>query len=234
MVSQKKFTTSGNLLMTDVIIVLGNYLCDDGSLSLINRERCFHALELLKTRNSALLLLSGGKANTLAPQSEAEAMRQYFLLNGVSDDIIITESQSKNTFENVKFCMEIIKKIDFSELFLVSSSYHINRWYFNPIRFFKKYHDIKVAPVACFDSNVIRLTPFEKERQTTLVIFSKNKQLSQITKRFDGNLFALKIKTKQKDNKKTTLFLGTEDQLNSVTNHIKKLYGIEKLDTQRI
>ena len=219
--------------MTDIIIVLGNYLNDDGSLSLVNRERCFRALELLDSQVSALLILSGGRVNKNAPHSEAEAMRQYFLSQGVSDDIIIIEDQSKNTFENAKYCMEIIRKLDWRELFLVSSSYHINRWYFNPIKFFKKYHKVSVTPVVCFDSNVMEITPFEKDKQSTLVVFNKKKQLVEIAKEFYGNIFAIKINSKQKENKKSTPFLGTEAEVQSVVAQIKKLYGIENLDLQR-
>ncbi len=231
---RKKFTTSGNFLMTDIIIVLGNYLNDDGSLSLINRERCFHALKVLKGRQSALLILSGGKANGKAPHSEAEAMRQYFLSYGVSENLIITESQSKNTFENVKFCMDIIRRIGFGEIFLVSSSYHINRWYFNPVRFFKIYHNMVVTPVACFDSSVFMVTPFDKDRKSTLVVFSNKKQLDNMANRFEGNIFAIKIKTKQKQGKKTTTFVGTEEETDKVASYIKNLYGIENLEIQRI
>lgn len=219
--------------MSDIIIVLGNYLLDDGSLSLVNRERCFHAYTIFDSNNS-ILLLSGGKANTVAPFSEGQAMKNFFADKGIDEKFILVEEKSKNTFENAKYCAEMLKERQWKRLILVSSSYHINRGYFNPVSFFSKYQNLKVNPVACFDSGITAINMFDKERESELVIYSSVKKLSKYTNDNGKNYFAIKRKGKQQINAAKLRFWDNDANAKELTEHLKDIYQIDKVSLKRI
>ena len=52
---------------------------------------------------------SGGKGNNEII-AEGVAIKNYLLKQGISKDEIIVEDKSKNTYENIKFSSELIKK----------------------------------------------------------------------------------------------------------------------------
>ncbi len=219
--------------MSDIIIVLGNYLLDDGSLSLVNRERCFHAYSIF-LKNNSILLLTGGKANTNAPLSEGEAMKNFFLGKGVGEELVIVEDKSKNTFENTKFCAEILRTIKRENVILVSSSYHINRGYFNPIKFFAKYQKLAVIPSACFDSGIKQVNEFRQERESELVIYSKTKKLLEHTNNERKNYFAIKRKGKQQYDNVKMRFWDSDANAKELVEHLKVIYNLDKISVQRI
>lgn len=220
--------------MSDIIIVLGNYLVDDGSLSLINRERCFHAYGLYKSSKNCVLLLSGGVVNEKAPCSEAEAMKRYFLALGVAENAIITETKSRNTFENTKFCGEILASMEYNKLILVSSSYHVNRGYFNPVKFFARYTHLSVMPFPCFDSG-IKLIKFSEEiKDTELIVYKNKKHMLAYTDASNKNCFAIRLKGKQQINKEKIQFFDNTANINELTKIIKNIYGVSSIAVVRI
>ena len=62
-----------------VVIVLGNRLNDDGSITKIQEERLKMALELEEMFHPDYFILSGGLANPIPQLTEAEAMYNYLV-----------------------------------------------------------------------------------------------------------------------------------------------------------
>jgi uncharacterized SAM-binding protein YcdF (DUF218 family) len=85
----------------DCVIVLGAAIKGTTVLPIL-KIRLEKSLEYLKNNPSALIIVSGGQLSG-EDISEAEAMKQYLISNGVSADRIFKEDRSKNTLQNIKF-----------------------------------------------------------------------------------------------------------------------------------
>lgn len=124
-----KHTPKGN---KDYIIILGCKIKEDGTLFPLLKSRVDKAIEFAntqkkKTGKNIIFVPSGGKGNDEII-SEAEAMKNYLLEQGINKKNIIIENKSKNTFENIKFSNEIIKdKTDEKSIVFCTSNYHVFR-----------------------------------------------------------------------------------------------------------
>lgn len=124
------------------LVVLGNRLNDDGSMSdaLLARLQMTLALE----GGYDVVLLSGGTANLKAGISEAEKMYAWLVEKGMRAEKLIVENRSRTTKENAKFCRPLLERLSLDEVALLSSADHIDRRYLNPSKLFKRY--AKVTP----------------------------------------------------------------------------------------
>ena len=108
----------------DYIIVLGAGIKGKKVTPLL-AGRIDKGIELLKYNPNAKLILSGG----MGPGEdipEGVAMAAYAKDKGVSDERIIVEDKSKNTYENLLFSSKLIDKEN-PKLALVTTSYHVFR-----------------------------------------------------------------------------------------------------------
>lgn len=111
----------------DAIIVLGAAVQGDvPSRSLADRLNT--AVKYHKENPEAVIVVSGGKG----PQenvTEAYAMEQYLIKNGVSKDKIIKEENATSTYENFLYSKEILdKNLEAGyKVSFVSNEYHIYR-----------------------------------------------------------------------------------------------------------
>ena len=108
----------------DYIIVLGAGIKGKRVTPLL-AGRIDKGMELLKYNPNAKLILSGG----MGPGEdipEGVAMAAYAKDKGVSDERIIVEDKSKNTYENLLFSSKLIDKEN-PKLALVTTSYHVFR-----------------------------------------------------------------------------------------------------------
>lgn len=108
-----------------VVIVLGNRLNDDGTISKIQEERLNLAMEIEKEFNPDYFILSGGVANPLAKISEADAMYNYLVNKGFNKDKLIKEDKSYSTVENAKYSVPIAKALNPDVIMVCTSSYHL-------------------------------------------------------------------------------------------------------------
>lgn len=111
-------------------VVLGFALNDDGSMKdeLIGRLRV--ALESAqKYPNAYIACTGGGTAKENAEATEADQMAQWLVDQGVDEDRVIVENNSKNTVQNAQFTYAILREsypmID--SLVMITSDYHIPR-----------------------------------------------------------------------------------------------------------
>lgn len=114
----------------DYIIILGCKIKRDGSLTPLLKGRVDRAIEfrneqLKSTGKDLIFVPSGGKGNDEII-SEAEAMKNYLLEQGIKEKNILVENKSKNTYENIKFSNKLINDKK-SNIGFSTTNYHVMR-----------------------------------------------------------------------------------------------------------
>ena len=116
----------------DFILILGCQIKKDGSLTNLLKGRVDRAIEFSKmqkekTGKDIVFIPSGGKGNDEII-SEAQAMKDYLIGQGIKEENILMEDKSKNTFENIKFSNKIIKeKKENAKVAFSTTKYHVFR-----------------------------------------------------------------------------------------------------------
>lgn len=114
----------------DYMIILGCQIKKDGTLTPLLKGRVDRAIEFRNNQMEAtgkdlIFIPSGGKGNDEII-SEAEAMKNYLLKEGIKNKNILLEDKSKNTYENIKFSNKLIddKKTNIA---FSTTNYHVLR-----------------------------------------------------------------------------------------------------------
>ena len=115
--------------MRKIVIVLGNRLNDDGTISKIQEERLKMAIELENLYNPEYFILSGGLANPKAGITEAKAMYDYLVSKGINEKKLILEDRSLSTVENAKYSVPLAERLGAEMIIICSSLYHFG----NPV-----------------------------------------------------------------------------------------------------
>ena len=116
----------------DYIIILGCKIKKDGSLTKLLKGRVDRAIEFSKmqkekTGKEILFVPSGGKGSDELI-SEAQAMKNYLIEQGIEEDKILIEDKSKNTFENIKFSNKLINdNLKNAKIAFSTTNYHVFR-----------------------------------------------------------------------------------------------------------
>ena len=116
----------------DFIIILGCWFREDGTLPPLLRGRADRALAFWRmqrdrTGKEAAFIPSGGQGRN-EPMPEAEAMRRYLLSQGIEDRLILPETRSANTWENMRFSGIIAREANAEgKAVFATSSYHVFR-----------------------------------------------------------------------------------------------------------
>ena len=114
----------------DYMLILGCQVRKDGTLTPLLKGRVDRALkfrndQLKATGKDLIFVPSGGKGNDEII-SEAEAMKNYLIEQGIKSKNILVENKSTNTYENIKFSNKLINNkkanIGFS-----TTNYHVLR-----------------------------------------------------------------------------------------------------------
>ena len=106
------------------VLVLGAK-ANNGKLSKTLINRLDTTVEYLNKHKNAKAVLCGGKEDN-NELSQAEYMQRYLIEKGISKERLIAETNSKNTYENIKFALEKLDKKP-SEIRVISSDYHLFR-----------------------------------------------------------------------------------------------------------
>lgn len=102
-----------------------------GGISMIP-NRVEQAIFLYEKGQIDRILVSGGIGylNTDRKNLEADKLQSYLLNKGIPKNDILVEDKSRNTHENIKFFLEVLKKeytLKNLKLALISSDFHIRR-----------------------------------------------------------------------------------------------------------
>lgn len=92
----------------DYVIVLGARVKETG-ISKSLKKRLDKAIEYIDENPGTILVLSGGQGED-EPVSEAAAMRDYLLFNGVREDQLILDTRSFSTVENIAYSRVAIEE----------------------------------------------------------------------------------------------------------------------------
>ena len=109
----------------DYLIVLGAQIRGRVITGTLKR-RLDKALTYLKKNEETLCIVSGGQGRGEAV-SEAQAMAEYLIANGIAEERVILENQSKSTYENLTNCLEIIDEPEKDKVGIVTNNFHIYR-----------------------------------------------------------------------------------------------------------
>lgn len=112
-----------------VVILLGNRMNDDGTISDIQKERLEMLLKIDQQFDVYRYILSGGMPNQLAGISEAEGMYNYLVEKGMDPNRLIKEDKSYSTVDNAKYSVPIARELGADVIMVCSSSYHFK----NPV-----------------------------------------------------------------------------------------------------
>lgn len=132
-----------------VLVVLGNRMNDDGTMTELSVKRLNAAMRFAAAFGVDKIILSGGVANKKVNRSEASAMHEYLLANGIAADRLVCEDKSLTTEENAEYSVPIAAKLGATEITVITSNEHMSRNFLNPIKLFEKelrnYPDIKLS-----------------------------------------------------------------------------------------
>lgn len=140
-----------------IIVVLGNWMNDNGTISTIMRRRLDLAIKAYEEFNPKYIVVTGGMANAKAGIAEADAMYNYLVDAGIDKDIIIKEDQSMSTYQNANYTIKLIEDIDFKNLIIVSTIEH-----------FINYDTIKYFNDACLNN------PKMFSKKINIMIYTNN------------------------------------------------------------
>lgn len=109
----------------DVAIVLG-VATTDGEVSPVYRERIDHGIWRYNNGYVDWLMFTGGigEGNT---KTDAFSAKEYAVLQGIPEDVILLEEDSTITQENIKYAKDIMDRNSLKTAVLVSDPLHMKR-----------------------------------------------------------------------------------------------------------
>ena len=110
---------------SDVIIVLGAQVKEDGTPSVALERRLTAALETYRVDPQVIICCGAQGANE--PAAEGDVMRAWLIARGVKEEDVIAETKSFNTRENLGYAKEIMLEKGLSQALIVTSDYHVAR-----------------------------------------------------------------------------------------------------------
>ncbi|WP_419726178.1 YdcF family protein [Terrisporobacter petrolearius] len=110
----------------NTMIVLGAKVNKDG-VSKTLKQRLDKAIEYYNENKHINIIVSGGQGKDEVV-TEARAMKNYLVKNGVDKDNIILENKATTTLENIMFSKEIMEDLNLeNKALIVTSDYHLFR-----------------------------------------------------------------------------------------------------------
>ena len=110
---------------SDVIIVLGAQVKEDGTPSVALERRLTAALESYQADPQLIIVCGAQGANE--PRPEGDVMRDWLIGQGVRPEDVVAETASFNTRENLIYARAIMEHRGLSQALVVTSDYHVAR-----------------------------------------------------------------------------------------------------------
>ena len=110
---------------SDVIIVLGAQVKEDGTPSVALERRLTAALESYLADRQLIIVCGAQGGNE--PRPEGDVMRDWLLARGVPGEDVIAETDSFNTRENLTYAKAIMESRGLKNALVVTSDYHVAR-----------------------------------------------------------------------------------------------------------
>ena len=110
---------------SDVIIVLGAQVKEDGTPSVALERRLTAALEAYQAKPQLIIACGAQGANE--PRAEGDVMRDWLMAHGVAGEDVVAETASFNTRENLEYARAIMEHRGLERALVVTSDYHVPR-----------------------------------------------------------------------------------------------------------
>ena len=110
---------------SDVIIVLGAQVKEDGTPSEALRRRMTAALEVYQEKRQTIIVCGAQGSNE--PRAEGDVMRDWLIAQGVREEDVVAETASFNTRQNLEYAKAIMEHRGLSRALIVTSDYHVAR-----------------------------------------------------------------------------------------------------------
>ncbi|GIP32582.1 hypothetical protein J2TS4_17920 [Paenibacillus sp. J2TS4] len=143
----------------DAAIVLGAALWNDAPSPGL-RERLEGAIQLYEQGTVGAILVSGGLGDNGSTLTEAEGMKRYLLERGIPETDIWTETEARNTLQNLQYSLLIMESNGWKHAIIVTHHYHGAR-----ALDMAGFLDFDKPRVYTVDSKVMNI-PWHKARET--------------------------------------------------------------------
>lgn len=111
-----------------VMVILGCQVQPWGP-SVLLQDRLDKALDYLKDHPDMTVVVSGGQGPD-EPCTEAQAMYDYLVANGVDGEQVLLEEESHNTLQNLKYSIKLLENEGYdlsADMVVVSNGFHLTR-----------------------------------------------------------------------------------------------------------
>lgn len=157
------------------MIVLGAKVNKDG-VSKTLKQRLDKAMEYYNQNKHINIIVSGGQGKDEV-MTEASAMKNYLLENGVDEDNIILENKATTTLENIMFSKDIMEDLNLeNKALIVTSDYHLFRG-----RFIASILGIDNEGLCSTSSLSSRIYYMIREYSTSIIDFYRSIKISLIS-----------------------------------------------------
>lgn len=119
------FGTTDYHVEVDAVVVLGARVYSDGTPSPVLQDRLDTAIAFYKEGHAPVLFMSGGIDED--GTSEAQAMRNYAVSQGVAVQDIIIDEQGSNTKQTARNTVDTLRAAGMTKVATVSNFYHLAR-----------------------------------------------------------------------------------------------------------
>ena len=109
----------------DVIIILGSAVWPGGRPSPSLEARIRHGIAVYRQGMADYLLFSGGVGRW--PPAEAEVMRRMAVSEGVPDEAILLDTESRSTLQSVRCADSMMRRRGWTTALIVSDPFHMLR-----------------------------------------------------------------------------------------------------------
>ncbi|HVD99287.1 MAG TPA: YdcF family protein [Cytophagaceae bacterium] len=114
-----------HLQKADCILILGNTVNKDGTLSHRLQARVDKGYELYQKKYASKIIVSGGLGQE--GYYEAREMKKYLVSKGIPAQDIIADEQAKTTHETMINYIPIARENNFHSVIVVSQFFHLTR-----------------------------------------------------------------------------------------------------------
>ena len=142
----------------DAVVVFGAQVLPDGTPSLVLQDRLDKAIELYREKRTSLLIMSGGI--DIDDVSEADAMRQYAINQGVPASAIMMDEYGNNTHDTAVNTAEMIRQSGIQRFAAVSDYYHLARI---KLEYLANGLDVATVPASDVKAQAAQTTTFLRE-----------------------------------------------------------------------
>ena len=109
-------------------------------------DRVLHTIKLYRSGKIQKIVITGGSGSIYDQEiKEGLVLKDFLLENGVSENDLMIESESRNTYENAVFTSRIIPPAEAGKILLITSGTHMRR---GAACFRKAGYDIETFPTS--------------------------------------------------------------------------------------